>query len=223
MLHLDLLRHGESERSGTLRGSLDDALTVQGWTQMQQSIVTELSQFNHMHGQDEKMNSPWQAIWTSPLQRCHHFAQNIAQQLNIPLYSSAKLQEMHFGDWEGISTQTLYEQVPEQLAQFWQSPTQYTPPNAESMQAFMQRVRRGMLDIAQKMQALQMQRVLVVSHAGVIKLLKCFATQTDLDLILTQSAELGQLHHFYVDVIDSQLQFGQKQLQQSNQNIGHRA
>ena len=31
MLYLDLLRHGETELGGGLRGSLDDALTEQGW------------------------------------------------------------------------------------------------------------------------------------------------------------------------------------------------
>ena len=32
-LYLDLLRHGETELGGGLRGSLDDALTATGWQQ----------------------------------------------------------------------------------------------------------------------------------------------------------------------------------------------
>ena len=38
-LRLDLLRHGETELGGGLRGSLDDALTVKGWQQMRDAVV----------------------------------------------------------------------------------------------------------------------------------------------------------------------------------------
>lgn len=207
MLHMDLLRHGESELSRTLRGSLDDALTELGWVQMQESIAAELSRSSAVSTQDQmlQVHCPWQAIWTSPLQRCQRFAQTLAAQFSIPLYSHPSLQEMHFGDWEGVSTQVLYEQFPEQLAQFWQHPTDFTPPNAEPMQAFLQRVTQAFCEIGKQMQEQQIKQILLITHGGVIKLLKCLATQTDLDLILTQSAELGQLHHFAVDSVHSQL------------------
>ena len=39
ILHLDLLRHGETELGGGLRGSLDDALTDKGWAQMRQAVA----------------------------------------------------------------------------------------------------------------------------------------------------------------------------------------
>lgn len=38
-LHLDLLRHGETELGGGLRGSLDDALTDKGWAQMHAAVL----------------------------------------------------------------------------------------------------------------------------------------------------------------------------------------
>lgn len=38
MLHLELLRHGETELGGGLRGSLDDALTEQGWAQLRAAV-----------------------------------------------------------------------------------------------------------------------------------------------------------------------------------------
>ena len=37
-LRLDLLRHGETELGGGLRGSLDDALTAKGWAQMRAAV-----------------------------------------------------------------------------------------------------------------------------------------------------------------------------------------
>lgn len=38
MLQIDLLRHGKTELSHTLRGSTDDALTPEGWQQMQRNV-----------------------------------------------------------------------------------------------------------------------------------------------------------------------------------------
>ena len=40
-LHLDLLRHGETELGGGLRGSLDDALTDKGWAQMRAAVAEQ--------------------------------------------------------------------------------------------------------------------------------------------------------------------------------------
>lgn len=193
MLRIDVLRHGETALSGCLRGSIDDALTPQGWRQMQQGICTVLDTDNT--GVDSEQ-MPWQAIWTSPLQRCAGFAQQLSERLKLPLYYDAALQEMHFGDWEGQSIAELYQQFPEQLAEFWQHPTRFSPPQAESVQLFQRRVIGGLQKIVIHMQDLGLERALLVSHGGVIKLLKCLALGLELDLILTQSAELGQLQYF---------------------------
>ena len=105
---------------------------------------------------------------------------------------------MHFGAWEAISTQTLYEQYPEDLAKFWMTPTQFSPPQAESLLNFQQRVLQGLSDLNQYLQQLEQQpkRVLLVTHGGVIKLLKVLAQKKSLDDILKMSAALGQLSSF---------------------------
>lgn len=181
-MQLDLLRHGETEQGHTLRGSTNDALTAQGWQAMQHTIDQALP--------------TWQVIFSSPLQRCAHFAQALAQALDLPCYCLNQLQEMHFGEWEGKTTQHLYECYPTQLAQFWQTPTQFTPPQAESIQDFATRIDEGMQNIQQIMQQHQFTHALVVTHGGVIKYLKCKALAQPLDLILAMPAELAQLHHF---------------------------
>ena len=103
---------------------------------------------------------------------------------------------MHFGDWEALSTQYIYENEPELLANFWQQPTLFSPPNAETMQNFHLRVINGLTDIQQQMQANHWQHALLVTHGGVIKLLKCIALKHALDDLLKMSAELGQLNAF---------------------------
>ncbi|WP_180073633.1 MULTISPECIES: histidine phosphatase family protein [unclassified Acinetobacter] len=189
---LDILRHGETELSHTLRGSTDDALTQKGWQQMQQTIDDVLNVI-HTHGL-----ASWDVIITSDLQRCRLFALDLSQQLKCPMFENAKFQEMHFGDWEAVSTKHIYENTPELLAQFWQSPSTFTPPNAESLQQFQQRILSGLDELVLQAQQHHWDRVLLVSHGGVIKLLKCMAQQSHLDDLLKMTAELGQLNSFIV-------------------------
>ena len=188
MIMLDLLRHGETELGHTLRGSTDDALTLKGWQDMQQTLNTAIA-----------TGQRWDVVASSPLQRCLQVAQTFAQAQQLPLYIDAQFQEMHFGAWEAISPQTLYEQYPEDLAKFWMTPTQFAPPQAESLLNFQQRVLQGLSDLNQYLQQLeqpQPKRVLLVTHGGVIKLLKVLAQKKSLDDILKMSAALGQLSSF---------------------------
>ncbi|MGH1402491.1 MAG: histidine phosphatase family protein [Acinetobacter tandoii] len=187
-LKIDLLRHGESELSHTLRGSLDDALTAKGWQQMLSSI-----------DQSQTLPQQWDVVFSSPLQRCFMFAEHFIKEQDIPLILDKNLQEMHFGDWEGQSIQELYEQFPETLANFWQKPTQTTLPNAETMHQFHLRVSTAMSNIQQRMQLNGWQSALVITHGGVIKLLKCMVLRQPLDDVLKMSAELGQLNSFHWD------------------------
>ena len=188
MYRLDLLRHGQTTLSHTLRGSTDDELTELGWQQMQATVEQAL------HGE-----LPWQVIFSSPLQRCRLFAEQLQERYQLPLFLDAQLQEMDFGCWEGKTTAEIYQHTPELLAKFWETPTTYTPPQAESIGAFRYRIESSLNNIQQVMQQHQYQSALVITHGGVIKLLKCMAQQQHLDQILSMTAELGQLSCFELD------------------------
>lgn len=155
-LRLDLLRHGETELGGGLRGSLDDALTDLGWQQMRSSVA-ELA-----------LESPWDRIVSSPLQRCARFAEELALKLSLPLQLEAGIQELHFGDWEGIGTAQLMETDAEGLGRFWEDPYSFTPPNGEPVLAFASRV-LGVIERLQ--QSCDGERILLISHGGVMRLL----------------------------------------------------
>lgn len=198
-LHLDLLRHGETSLSHTLRGHLDDALTEHGWLQMQSTIQQQL---------DAQLQ--WDVIISSPLQRCQKFAAALAKQLELPLLLNTEIKEMYFGDWEGVSTQTIYETAPELLANFWQFPTRYHAPNGESLHQFQQRVIYGFNEIYVQMQQHNWNRALIVTHGGVIKLLTCLARQQKLDDLLTMPAELGKLYALKLTQVDNQIHFSEK-------------
>ena len=183
-LRLDLLRHGETALGHTLRGWLDDELTEQGWLQMQATVQQHLT----------PPEKSWDVIVSSPLQRCRLFAEKLANDLQQPLLINEQIQEMHFGDWEGISTQILYKTSPELLANFWQFPTQYHAPKGESLLQFKQRVIDGFDEIYVQMQRHNWNKALIVTHGGVIKLLTCLARQQNLDDLLKMPAELGKLY-----------------------------
>ena len=198
MLYLDFLRHGETSLSHTLRGKTDDALTAKGWMQMQSTIA---------HA--EQVSQAWDVIYSSPLQRCRLFAEEWAEQKQLPLYIEPNLQEMDFGEWEAQPTDRLYQLYPDELAQFWQKPLSFTPPQAESLLAFKSRVLESVETLTQQMYAQGWTRALIISHGGVIKLLKCQALKQNANDLLKMSAELAQLNRFVFD--QGQLQFIQSE------------
>lgn len=189
-----MLRHGESQYSHTLRGHLDDELTAKGWQQMQSTL-------------EQVANQPWDIIISSSLKRCACFAERLAKTTELPLLLNHDLKEMYFGEWEGVSTQQIYETSPELLANFWQKPSQYCPPRAETLNQFQTRVLKGFQDLLKHMQKQNLQHALVVTHGGVIKLLACLARQQPLDDLLKMPAELGKLYSLEFYETDGQITF----------------
>ncbi|WP_338478061.1 alpha-ribazole phosphatase family protein [Pseudomonas trivialis] len=152
-LHLDLLRHGETELGGGLRGSLDDALTANGWAQMRAAVVEQ---------------GPWDRVISSPLQRCARFAEELGARLDLPVSLEKDLQELHFGAWEGQSAAALMQTDAEGLGLFWADPYNFTPPEGEPVSDFSDRVLGA---ISRLHQAYAGERVLLISHGGVMRLL----------------------------------------------------
>ena len=178
---LDLLRHGETELGGGLRGSLDDALTPVGWEQMRAAV----------QGQ-----GPWDRIVSSPLQRCALFAQELAGQLALPVTFDKDLQELHFGEWEGQSAAALMQTDEQALGLFWADPYRFTPPQGEPVLEFSQRV---LAAVKRLQQAHAGERVLVVCHGGVMKLLLAQARGLPREQLLNIQVVNGALFEVQVD------------------------
>lgn len=178
---LDLLRHGETELGGGLRGSLDDALTAPGWAQMRAAV----------EGQ-----GPWDRIVSSPLQRCALFARELGEQLRLPVAFDKDLQELHFGAWEGQSAAALMETDAEALGLFWSDPYAFTPPDGEPVLEFSQRVLSAVNRLQQTHAG---ERVLVVCHGGVMKLLLAQARGLPREQLLQIQVVNGALFELQVD------------------------
>ncbi|WP_332761879.1 alpha-ribazole phosphatase family protein [Pseudomonas koreensis] len=181
-LHLHLLRHGETELGGGLRGSLDDALTEQGWAQMRAAVVA---------------GGPWDRIVSSPLQRCARFAAELGERMNLSVHLDKHLQELHFGAWEGQSAAALMETDAEGLGLFWADPYAFTPPDGEAVSDFSVRV----LAAIERMHAAYTgERVLLVSHGGVMRLLLARARGLPREQLL--NVEVGHGSLFALTVAD---------------------
>ncbi|THF36780.1 histidine phosphatase family protein [Pseudomonas atacamensis] len=174
-LRLDLLRHGETELGGGLRGSLDDALTANGWTQMRAAVVD---------------GGPWDRIVSSPLQRCARFAAELGEQLNLSVHLDKDLQELHFGAWEGQSAAALMETDAEALGLFWADPYGFTPPQGEPVSAFSSRV---LAAVGRLHAAYAGERILLVSHGGVMRLLLAQARELPREQLLNVEVGHGAL------------------------------
>ncbi|WP_339897714.1 histidine phosphatase family protein [uncultured Gilvimarinus sp.] len=160
-MQIDLLRHGECEGGAIFRGSLDVPLTDKGWQQMQNGLA--------------ELNSGWDAIVSSPLLRCSQFATAVADQAGLPLQQEPDLREICFGQWEGQRVERIWREQTELCNQWSRAPDRVTPPEGEPFVQFRARVLRAVAALAQRY---AQQRLLLVTHGGVIKLLLTEALNT---------------------------------------------
>jgi len=180
-LRLDLLRHGETELGGGLRGSLDDALTDAGWQQMRAAVAGQ---------------GPWDRLVSSPLQRCARFAEELGTRLALPVSLDPDLQELHFGAWEGQSAAALMATDAEALGRFWADPYAFTPPQGEPVLAFSERVLGAIECLHQRYAG---ERVLLVSHGGVMRLLLARARGLPREQLLNVEVAHGALFTLTVE------------------------
>lgn len=154
----DLLRHGDTGQR-SYRGQLDDPLTALGWTQLHAAVAERR----------------WDRIVSSPLRRCADFAAVLATGRGIPLRVDPRLAEYHFGRWQGVPIETLGEEQGDALGRFWADPVAHPPPGAETFRAFAQRLAHALDDACGR----RGERVLVVTHGGAIRLLRCLVEGRD--------------------------------------------
>lgn len=184
---IDLLRHGETEFSNRYCGSTNHPLTPLGWQQLWQAVKA----------QDVKLNS-WQYIITSPLQRCAAFATKLAQCQNIPVIEDAHFQEIHFGDWENLSSADIMQSNSTALARFWQNPLTFTPPDAESLPDFRLRILTAWQALISQHQG---EKGLLITHGGVIRVILCHLHDQPLESLLNFTVKHADLYSIKIPAI----------------------
>ena len=101
----------------------------------------------------------------SPLQRCEQLAQSL-QAPEAYLIPDPRLQEMHFGTWEGQS----WNDIGKAAVDAWsQDLYHHAPQGGESLAAMLQRVKSALLESWQHDSQLGQRDVVWVTHAGVAR------------------------------------------------------
>lgn len=183
---VDLLRHGEVEGGERYRGSTDDLLSARGWEQMRAAVGDACA---------------WTGIISSPLKRCAEFAVELAQRHALPLEFDARLQEIHFGAWEGKTAAELLVSHSEHLTRFWNDPVNNPPPEAENLLNFETRVLAAW---HQHSAPISGQRVLIITHGGVIRTIAGYIQGLSwLDRLKIEVPHASMVNYVYGNLTDN--------------------
>lgn len=183
---VDLIRHGEPLGGRKYRGQIDDPLSEKGWQQMREAIGE---------------HRPWHQILTSPLLRCREFAEEVAQRHHLPLHSDPRWMEIGSGEWEGKTADELKARDPDILQRFWCDPITHRPLGAESLQAFHARISEAWRDLLVEFAD---QHILVVCHAGVIRMSMAHLMGMDLQYVFRIQVGNASITRFEIDRFDGQ-------------------
>ena len=157
------MRHGEPVGGRKYRGQIDDPLSDKGWGQMRAAVGDAC---------------PWTRIVSSPLARCRAFSEELAQRHSLPLAFEPRLMEVGFGVWEGRTAGEIEELWPGALAAFKAAPLAARPEGAEPLEGFHARVAAALDALVA---AYAGEHVLLVCHAGVIRMALAWALQLPLE------------------------------------------
>ncbi|MDQ6993445.1 MAG: histidine phosphatase family protein [Mariprofundus sp.] len=160
MLTIDLLRHGALKGGLKYRGLTDDPLTQAGRRDME-TVWQQLS-------------SEVDLIITSPLSRCANPAAEWAKQRAIPCIIEPRIAEMHYGRWEGKTSDQIKREYPGMLEMWRRDPSNMRPPAGESIHELRLRLQMWMQEISLGYKG---KHLLLVSHSGVLRMLIALALQ----------------------------------------------
>ncbi|MDR1310307.1 MAG: histidine phosphatase family protein [Burkholderiaceae bacterium] len=154
-----LIRHGKTEwnQHKRLQGHSDVPLNAEGIAQA--ISLAETLRRETLH-----------AILSSDLQRARDTAEAIARWHTLPVQADPALRERCYGAFEGMDREAIKHQYPESHAAWYAGdPDHVFPPGArpaESMRTFYHRAISAILRVGEKYPG---QKVVVVTHFGIIE------------------------------------------------------
>ena len=110
------------------------------------------------------------AVYTSPLKRCHQLAQALCEDEMLSHFREHimlddRLKELHFGDWEMRS----WDSIPRDAFDVWADDyANLAPPNGETFSQLHARAKSFVEDVSSHSQG---KNILVVTHGGLIRAL----------------------------------------------------
>jgi alpha-ribazole phosphatase len=154
-----LLRHGAIQSPGEGKRYI-------GW---QDHALSDAGQ-RQAHAWAEYFNGMvLEGIYCSDLIRCLETARIIAARCGLEPKAIAELREIHLGSWEGLRFDSVRANFPQEFQQRGDNLADHSPPHGESFADLQRRV----WPVFTKLASGPRQTTLMVTHAGVIRVLIC--------------------------------------------------
>jgi broad specificity phosphatase PhoE len=158
-LKLYFFRHGQtaSSRENLFCGSLDPELTPDG-LEMAKALATAYR------------NTPWNAVYSSPMKRTIATAQFLCDELGIQMELREGLKEINYGEWEGKTVDVVNREYHDDYIRWTADPAWHPPVGGELAVAI---AARALLVIEEIQERYSTGNVLVVSHKATIRIMLC--------------------------------------------------
>jgi len=154
-----LVRHGQTgwNKDERFRGRADIELDETGLRQAQLAAGRIME---------------WEisAVYSSPLKRAKSTAQCIADKFGLSVITLDGLNDMNFGEWEGMLVSEVREKHAKVFNEWRYHPESFAVPGGESMDDVQRRVVKTVDELALKHEG---QTIALVSHRVVCKVLLC--------------------------------------------------
>ena len=131
MIKLILVRHGKTtcNEKGALSGLTDSVLSETGKLQSQK--IADYLKYTNID-----------KIYTTPFKRTKETIEKLAETKNIKVEESSQLNEINFGDFEGLSFKDIEKNHPEEVQKMIKDGDKYKYPNGESLEDTFVRVKK---------------------------------------------------------------------------------
>jgi alpha-ribazole phosphatase len=196
---LYLIRHGETEGAETRRykGSIDVPLSENGIRQMEKLSACLAKEINNSSNHPfpsflkERKGRLLKAVYCSHLSRAVKSADLIAKPYCLEPVIVPALRERNFGIWEGMSFDEIKEKYPEEFTAWAGNPLEFSPMEGESTVEVKDRVINALNEIIQNHGG---ERIAIVSHGGVIRIILCYILGVPLENIFRFEQDYAALN-----------------------------
>jgi alpha-ribazole phosphatase/probable phosphoglycerate mutase len=171
------IRHAETDMAGTFCGHSDPPVNSRGRAQIA-DMITRL------------IPETFDAIYSSDLRRAVNTAEALAEVFLVPVTTTPRLREIHFGDWEGLTWAEIERRDADYARRWTEAFPRLPAPGGETYAAFERRV---VEEVHYLLHLAGDKRIAVVTHGGAMRV----ALQTFLGYRKEQSGELTKSYCSY--------------------------
>ncbi|MED3552449.1 histidine phosphatase family protein [Cytobacillus praedii] len=167
MLHLYIIRHGETEwnTEKRMQGRLDSDLTEKG-----KNDALLLG--------ERLKDTVFERIISSPSKRTIDTALHVCEKRQIPIETDERLMEIALGEWQGKTEEEIKALFPAQYDLYWNYPSMYENQEGESFMDVMDRVASFLKELVD---TTPVGNVLVITHGVVLKTLYLLCRNAPID------------------------------------------